>query len=589
MIDRKGFNITLLFPPVWLPELPYLSLPALSAYLKQEGYDPVQRDLNVEFWHHFYQTDKLKEIYQWSKDTYFRLRRKDEHLLNNDKGLDFLIELRMMFLEHDGALERNRTLDLKSAPFPSEEEFIEKLTQGRVGKKPFRKLCSAFWQDSRILKKEEIPSSQWESHIKYHDYFFSDISLSQHSLSAKGILQIIDDDKYNPYIQYFKKNVIESIVKKAPHLVGISVIAINQVIPAFTLAKFVKEHFPGVHIVLGGPWCTHLHEVLPQKLSLFKWIDSIVVFEGEQALLKLAERLRLNKDLRAVPNLIYKEGEIAQRNNIIYDQDLNLLPTPDFRGIPLEKYEFVGSLPLQASRGCSWHRCLFCSYPVIEPVYRARNPELVVKDMKTMIEEYGVKTFSFSDSILEPDQFNQISQLIIEAKLQIKWIGFARFDGRLTAETMNRMAAAGCQVLFWGMESGCGRILKLIRKGNTPALIRKILKYSAEAGIHNRVSIMYGFPTERLKDVNTTIQFIEDNIKYIHSLAYNFLTLERNTPLLKNAADLEPGIKKNLDCNLNIGYNHEAMFSKDELKRLENDLWTLTVQVEKYHENKTRN
>ena len=40
---------TLLFPPSWHPSQPYLSLPALTGFLRREGVDVTQRDINIEF------------------------------------------------------------------------------------------------------------------------------------------------------------------------------------------------------------------------------------------------------------------------------------------------------------------------------------------------------------------------------------------------------------------------------------------------------------------------------------------------------------------------------------------------------------
>jgi len=40
---------TLLFPPSWHPSQPYLSLPALTGFLRREGMAVIQRDINIEF------------------------------------------------------------------------------------------------------------------------------------------------------------------------------------------------------------------------------------------------------------------------------------------------------------------------------------------------------------------------------------------------------------------------------------------------------------------------------------------------------------------------------------------------------------
>ena len=46
--SKKRPKVMLLFPPNWTPTMPHLALPTLTAYLRQEGVDVIQRDLNVE-------------------------------------------------------------------------------------------------------------------------------------------------------------------------------------------------------------------------------------------------------------------------------------------------------------------------------------------------------------------------------------------------------------------------------------------------------------------------------------------------------------------------------------------------------------
>lgn len=38
----------LLFPPNWTPTMPHLALPTRAAYLRQNGVEVTQRDLNIE-------------------------------------------------------------------------------------------------------------------------------------------------------------------------------------------------------------------------------------------------------------------------------------------------------------------------------------------------------------------------------------------------------------------------------------------------------------------------------------------------------------------------------------------------------------
>ena len=41
-------KVMLLFPPNWTPTMPHLALPTLTAYLRANGVEAIQRDLNLE-------------------------------------------------------------------------------------------------------------------------------------------------------------------------------------------------------------------------------------------------------------------------------------------------------------------------------------------------------------------------------------------------------------------------------------------------------------------------------------------------------------------------------------------------------------
>ncbi len=50
----------LVFPPEWVPTAPYLALPSLTAVLRQNGIEVVQKDINVEMYDHFFTREYLE-------------------------------------------------------------------------------------------------------------------------------------------------------------------------------------------------------------------------------------------------------------------------------------------------------------------------------------------------------------------------------------------------------------------------------------------------------------------------------------------------------------------------------------------------
>ena len=73
-----------------------------------------------------------------------------------------------------------------------------------------------------------------------------------------------------------------------------------------TFCALIKQHFPHIHVTIGGNTVTRLRDVLPES-PLFQYFDSAVVYEGETAFVQLVEAVGAKRSLADVPNTIYKD------------------------------------------------------------------------------------------------------------------------------------------------------------------------------------------------------------------------------------------------------------------------------------------
>jgi anaerobic magnesium-protoporphyrin IX monomethyl ester cyclase len=63
-------KILLLFPPHWMPAMPHLALPTLTAYLRGHGIEVIQRDLNLELFDHLLTRRALDEALALLREQY---------------------------------------------------------------------------------------------------------------------------------------------------------------------------------------------------------------------------------------------------------------------------------------------------------------------------------------------------------------------------------------------------------------------------------------------------------------------------------------------------------------------------------------
>src|SRR5256884_6275775 len=120
----------LLFPPTWHPSQPYLSLPSLTGFLKQEGVtDIVQRDLGIEVLDSFLSQATGRETYERMQEKVRTLDRlgtqgetgpsSQEHLARMKEALDWFPPL------YDHIEEAKRLL--RSEQFYDPDKYRESL------------------------------------------------------------------------------------------------------------------------------------------------------------------------------------------------------------------------------------------------------------------------------------------------------------------------------------------------------------------------------------------------------------------------------------------------------------------------------
>ena len=85
-------------------------------------------------------------------------------------------------------------------------------------------------------------------------------------------------------------------------------------------------------------------------------------------------------------------------------------PTPNFDGLPFEKYfspEVV--IPYDVNRGCYYGECAFCTLPtVIGPGYRTRSAKKIVDHVMELSEKLGTRNVNFITDCMPPGMIQQI-------------------------------------------------------------------------------------------------------------------------------------------------------------------------------------
>ena len=292
-----------------------------------------------------------------------------------------------------------------------------------------------------------------------------------------------------------------------PTIVGVG--AMTQTFEsALKTAYAAKEACPDAKIAMGGPHATFQDKEILAQESV---VDIIVRGEGEETLLELAKQPQM-QNIGDIKGLTYrKDNQIVQTPTRPFIQNLDALPRPDYKQIPIEKYRINGKriLPIISSRGCPF-QCSFCvASEMFGRTFRARSPNNVLDEIEWLKNEYGAEGIQFQDDTFSFDKKRAIDICdgMIERKVNLKWGCGTRADVT-TKELLAKMHKAGCDEICFGVESGCQRIRDSLKKKVTTKQCENAIKWSKEAGIFTTVSIILGYPGETRETLKESLDFV---------------------------------------------------------------------------------
>lgn len=282
---------------------------------------------------------------------------------------------------------------------------------------------------------------------------------------------------------------------------------------AVDLAKELKKEITEIPIIIGGPHIT----VLKEK-AFFPCFDYAFIGEADKSWPLFLELYKDDKDISAVKGLLFRKG-----GNILFTgdadpvYDLDSIPPPARHLLQMDKYT-IGTMEgtkkfttIMSVRGCPF-KCIFCSTKVFGSRFRKRSPRLVVDEIKSIIDKYGIRHFMFLDDTLtlEKNHILTICDLIYKEKLNITFEGSTRAN-LVDEEIISRMAKAGLIRLSFGLESVDMNIRKIMRKEVPLESYIVANKLTNKYGIETLNSCMIGLPGETLETVKNTLSFLRDS------------------------------------------------------------------------------
>lgn len=342
--------------------------------------------------------------------------------------------------------------------------------------------------------------------------------------------------------QILEKEIYEKrILENKSLVIGISA-TIKQMAEAVRVAGVLKKKNKDRIILLGG---SGPNSLLPKDVFQTKDFDILVRGEAEETLPLLLNALNLGSSLDTVPNIVYRDGanKLKGTKRTPAPQDLDKIPFPDRDIYPLEDYlarwkknTGMTSTAIMSSRGCPF-ACVFCDKTISGRDVRYRSTKNVVDEMQYLKGKYDLDDIFFYDDLFvcNRERVVEICEEIMARGLELTWSAQARVD-RIDMEILQLMRKAGCNEVYFGVESGSNKILNLLGKKFDRKQIIDAFDLCRRAGLKAGAYLIVGVPGETKPDIEETKTLIQKIQPYL--INFSFLTPFPNTSLYEKTRHL---------------------------------------------------
>jgi anaerobic magnesium-protoporphyrin IX monomethyl ester cyclase len=310
------------------------------------------------------------------------------------------------------------------------------------------------------------------------------------------------------------------VANESPLLVGLSTLTGPTILPTVEASQAIRRK-SRVPIVWGG----HHPTIVPEETLRNKFVDVVVLGEGEETIVDVARTIRESgldpQNLSRVPGIGFKHGGDPVLTALRpFIKDLDSL-APAWHHLDLEAYFYserayrvrgLGKMKVGTvitSRGCPW-RCTYCyNQKVNRRVFRAQSVERSVRDVLELKDRYGVNGIVFEDDNFFTDQDRGLE---IVRRVEIPWSASfrARDIARGGRDFLKELKASQCLELRIGAESGSPRMLNVLKKDLTVDEIREAARLCEEHEITATFMFMVGFPGETWEDICLTLDMIDE-------------------------------------------------------------------------------
>jgi len=350
-----------------------------------------------------------------------------------------------------------------------------------------------------------------------------DILTPYHLLSLAAYMELygIDVRIFDGEVDLMtQEGLARSILEWDPDFVGLTTTT-PDINLDFQVCQLLKDAKSSIVTILGGSHSS----AIPQDVALNKYVDYVVVGDGESALLDIVHGRYDDCDYKIIYSKI---------------QDVTALPMPAHHLIDYEKYKFsdphhgrVRTASIMSARGCPFE-CNFCFH---NRNVRYRSIDDFVAEIKYLYNEKGVRYFYVYDDtfLIKKSRILEIVKKIQDLQMSDAYFQCLTRGNTIDADLLERLRAINFVRVSMGIESGSDQTLIDAHKGVSKSDYIRACDILHKTDMETRGSFIIGHPHETYDSVLETIQFSKD-LELYHA-NFNIMTPYPGTEIYDKAKE----------------------------------------------------
>lgn len=305
-----------------------------------------------------------------------------------------------------------------------------------------------------------------------------------------------------PYDSTLYERVAMDLLRTSPDAVGFTTLGCSFLF-ALNVARILDREEPDLPILLGGPHATMLSRPI---LEHFPQFDVIVRHEAEETLPGVLHNLE-RRAFESIPGISWRgpRGVQATAGAPRID-DLDSLPIASYDLYPVDELD-LDLMRVEAGRGCPF-MCTFCSTAsFFQRKYRLKSAGRIVEELDRLHDRYGISEFKLDHDLFTVNRHKVLEFCEAVEGRGYRWRVSARVDC-VNRALLERMAAAGCVGLYFGIETGSERMQRIAKKRLDLELVEPMLDIAEGLSIETTVSFIAGYPEETQEDLDDTLDML---------------------------------------------------------------------------------